>query len=92
MVGWYRCEHVVDNRNVVVNDVVNLCFPRKPFDLSKADEPKEQMAHTHTHACTHAPTDTQTHIHTYKHRDTETDTQYTNSYIINNKTGVLCNM
>ena len=38
------------------------------------------------HARTHR------HTHTYKHRDTETDTQYTNSYIINNKTGVLCNM
>ena len=65
MVGWYRCEHVVDNRNVVVIDVVNLCFPRKPFDLSKADEPKEQMAQTCMHARTHRHTHTHTHTHTY---------------------------
>ena len=34
--GCSRREHGVDNRNLVVNDVVNRCYPSKPYDLSGA--------------------------------------------------------
>src|SRR4029434_2394566 len=34
--GWSRREHGVDNRNLVLNDVVNRGYPSKPYDLSGA--------------------------------------------------------
>ena len=36
MTGCSRREHGVDNRNLVVNDVVNRCYPSKPYGLSGA--------------------------------------------------------
>ena len=36
MAGCSRCAHGVDNRNFVVNDVVNRCYPSKPYGSSGA--------------------------------------------------------